>query len=330
MVKISVTVPVYNVEKYLPRCLNSILNQSFNHEYEVICVDDGSTDRSGEILEEYAQKYPNIKVIHQENQGLSVARNTALKYVRGKYTMFVDSDDFLLPNALKTLYKYAQKHNADVVIFDFIRTLEGSNKVNMQHFENIAMAYKDVPFNARTAKSFVYRFIAVATWNKIYRTSLIKNIEFVKDLNNQDVVHWAQVYTRAKRMFYLPTVFYAYTIQRKDAITQNKGKKVFDVFRAFGTAENVLRESGYFNKFRSIHYAHFTCNLIGALRKIKPEYRIDLVNKIKECPIDIDYDKFKTEDFFQFEKDAMELIRYIKENDISEIDALLRERNIWV
>ena len=95
MTDISVTVPVYNVEKYLERCLKSILNQTFKGDYEIICVDDGSTDNSGKILDKYSNKYPNLKVIHQENQGLSEARNTAMKYVTGKYTMFVDSDDFI-------------------------------------------------------------------------------------------------------------------------------------------------------------------------------------------------------------------------------------------
>ena len=121
MVEISITVPVYNVEKYLPRCLNSLVNQTFKLDYEIICVDDGSTDNSGKILDDFAQKYPKIKVIYQENAGLSEARNTALKYVTGKYTMFVDSDDFIAPNALEDLYNYAQKHNSDVVIFDFFR-----------------------------------------------------------------------------------------------------------------------------------------------------------------------------------------------------------------
>lgn len=329
MTRISVTIPVYNVESYLKRCLDSVLNQTFDLDYEIICVDDGSTDGSGKILDEYASRYSNIKVMHQENQGLSEARNTALKYVTGTYTMFVDSDDFLLPNALEKLYKYARKYRCDVVIFDYLRAESDTGRMSTQHFENVAVRYKNQVFNAKTAEPFVYRFISVATWNKFYLTSLIKDIKFVRDLNNQDVVHWAEVYTKAKRVCYYPIPLYHYTVRRIDAITQIKGRKVFDVFRAFSSAETVLRESGYFDKFKSIHYAHFTCNLIDALRKIKPELREELVQKIKECPIDIDYDKFQTEDFFNFEKENMRLIKHIKEHDLEDIKQLLELKHIW-
>ena len=328
MTRISVTVPVYNVENYLERCLNSLINQTFKEEYEIICVDDGSTDNSGKILDEYAQLYSNIKVIHQENQGLSEARNTALRHVQGEYTMFVDSDDWLELNTLEKLYKYARKYRNDVVIFDFTR-IENGKPIGKQHWDNIAMRYKNETFNAKTAEPFVYRFISVATWNKIYKTSLVKDIKFVNDLNNQDVAHWAEVYTKAKRVSYYPVSFYNYTIKRTNAITEIKGRKVFDVFRAFSTAEKTLRESGYFNKFRSIHYAHFTCNLVGALRKIKPEFREELVQKIKECPIDIDYDKFQTEDFFAFEKENMLLIKFVKESNLEDIEKLLKYKHIW-
>lgn len=107
--EISIVLPVYNVEKYLVRCLDTILDQTFKLDYEVICVDDGSTDNSGKILDKYAKKNPKIKVIHQENLGLSEARNTGLKHVKGKYTMFIDSDDFIAKNALEGLYNFAEK-----------------------------------------------------------------------------------------------------------------------------------------------------------------------------------------------------------------------------
>ena len=121
MIKISIAIPVYNVEKYLSRCLRSILGQPFSKECEIICVNDGSTDRSGEMLKYFDENYDNVKVIHQQNKGLSEARNTAMRYLKGKYTMFVDSDDFLVNDSLENLYNYAEEHNADVVIFDYAK-----------------------------------------------------------------------------------------------------------------------------------------------------------------------------------------------------------------
>ena len=329
MVEISVTVPVYNVEKYLPRCLESLLNQTFKLDYEIICVDDGSTDNSGKILDDYAQKFSKIKVIHQENLSLSEARNTALKYVTGKYTMFVDSDDFISPNALEELYNYAEKHNSDVVIFDFFRVTCDEKNVTQQHFKNIIQKYGDKSFNIDTAEPFVYRFVPVATWTKFYLTDLVKDIKFEKDLNNQDGPHWAEVYTKAKRINYLPISYYYYTIRREEAITQNKGRKVFDVFKAFSLTERILKNAGYFEKFKYIHYAHFTCNLVLIMQKIKTELRKEFVEAIKNYDMDINYDEFLKEDFYRFEKFNMALIKFVRENDFSAVENLLKQKNFW-
>ena len=326
---ISVTVPVYNVEKYLARCLNSILGQSFKGDFEIICVDDGSTDKSGEILDEFAKKYPKIKAIHQNNRGLSEARNTALKHVTGKYTMFVDADDLLEKNALEGLFNYAESHKADVVIFDYICGTEGIDDVRRQHFQNIADKYNDKPFNIDTAEPFVYRYVPVATWIKFYLTDLVKDIKFEFDLNNQDVPHWDLVYTKAKSVYYYPKPYYFYTVRREDAITQATGVKAFDVFRAFSLSESILRETGYFEKFKSIHYAHFTCNLMDRMQRIKPELRNEFIESVKRYPIDIDYDEFDKEDFYPFEKDAMKVIRYIKQHDFKDIEKLLQAKKIW-
>jgi len=114
MSKISIIVPVYNVEKYLPQCLDSIINQTFT-DFECICVNDGSPDNSLAILNEYAHKDKRIKVISQENRGLSFARNLGLKVVTGKYISFIDSDDFISKDFLEKLLTVAEKENSDIV-----------------------------------------------------------------------------------------------------------------------------------------------------------------------------------------------------------------------
>lgn len=124
-ISISIIVPVYNVEPYLEQCLESILQQNFKN-YELLCVDDGSTDKSGEILTEYALKYNKIKVItHERNLGLSAARNTGLKNANGKYVMFVDSDDFVEKNAFEELFGIAEEAQVDIVYFN----IKGFNDV---------------------------------------------------------------------------------------------------------------------------------------------------------------------------------------------------------
>lgn len=330
MTDISVTVPIYNIEKYLARCLNSIVGQTFTGDFEIICVDDGSTDKSGEILDEFAKKYPDkIKAIHQHNQGLSGARNTALKHVTGKYTMFVDSDDFIEKRALEELYNYAESHSADVVVFDCLCAKEGDENVFRKHFDGIAEKYGDNPFNADTAEPFVYRNISVSTWTKFYLTDLIKDIKFEFDLNNQDVPHWAEVYTKAKNIYYYPKPLYFYIVQRDDAITVTKGVKTFDVFRAFSLAEKVLRESGYFEKLKVVHYTYFFCNILNRFVRLKPELRTEFFESIKKYNFDIDYDEFDKEDLPEIETNAVKLIRFMKEHDFETTDRMMEKNHLW-
>ena len=118
--KVSVIIPVYNVEKYLHQCLDSIINQTFKN-IEIICVDDGSTDSSAKILEEYAQKYSFIKVIHQQNLYAGVARNNGMKIASGEYVFFLDGDDFCAPDLLSLAVNKGDSLGADIVVFDHIR-----------------------------------------------------------------------------------------------------------------------------------------------------------------------------------------------------------------
>ena len=118
MPQISVVVPVYNVEKYLRECLDSLANQTFE-DFEVICVNDGSDDSSPDILEEYASEDERFKIVSQENKGLSGARNTGMNYIKGRYLLFLDSDDWLELNALELLYNHANALNSEMVIFPY-------------------------------------------------------------------------------------------------------------------------------------------------------------------------------------------------------------------
>ena len=115
-IKVSVIVPVYNVEQYLEECVDSLINQTLK-DIEILLIDDGSTDSSGEICDRYAQEYENIRVIHKKNGGLGDARNVGLSKAMGKYVYFIDSDDYLEVNALEMLYKEAAKDNLDVILF---------------------------------------------------------------------------------------------------------------------------------------------------------------------------------------------------------------------
>ena len=118
--KISIIIPMYNVEKYLRRCLDSVQNQTFK-QWQAICVDDGSPDKSGEIAEEYAKKDKRFIVVHKENGGLSDARNYGMPHATGQYIMFLDSDDFIHPQTMEIAYNTAIKNKSDIVSFTYDR-----------------------------------------------------------------------------------------------------------------------------------------------------------------------------------------------------------------
>ncbi len=207
MPKISVIIPVYKVEKYLPRCLDSVMEQTFK-DFEVICVNDGSPDNSGAILEEYAAKYDNFKVITQENQGLSAARNTALPEAKGDYIIFIDSDDFVHPQFLEHLYNAQQQTQCDIVGCDF-------QKIKCERDclrGNIAAVKPKIYGNALDVLLHPKNFIHFNVWNKLYKREVIGDIEFVPGMYFEDWVYNCCVFERAQSFAWIKDRLYGYRL----------------------------------------------------------------------------------------------------------------------
>lgn len=179
---ISVIIPIYNVEKYLPRCLDSVLAQSFK-DLQIICVNDGSKDDSLNILNDYAQKDDRILIISQENKGLSGARNTGLDAAKGKYIFFLDADDYLHPQALETFYNIALKTDSPIVISNtFAR--HGKDKISMAKFDinNINYSICSNPL----IDLYAHRFVSAIVWNKLYKKEVIQNFRFIEGIYYED------------------------------------------------------------------------------------------------------------------------------------------------
>lgn len=176
MTTISIIIPVYNVEKHLTRCLDSVLNQSFE-DWEAICVNDGSPDNSISILEAYAQKDARFKIISQQNQGLSMARNNGLKHVSGEYICFLDSDDFIDKNFLLDLYNGAKNTDADMVMTSTRYICD--KKVSKDLFSNTSIT----SFNEK-----ISILPHGGCWNKLYKSSFLSenNLNFPKGLYWED------------------------------------------------------------------------------------------------------------------------------------------------
>jgi glycosyltransferase involved in cell wall biosynthesis len=167
MTVISIIVPVYNVEKYLSRCIDSILTQTF-YDFECILIDDGSTDNCTAICDEYKVKDNRIVVIHKNNGGVSSARNTGLDIAQGEWIVFVDSDDWLEPDALERLYKRQRETKADVVIGSFRQQYKERTRECV--FNNYIITNKKKALSDFFSKRFKY------IWGKLYKASLFKHI----------------------------------------------------------------------------------------------------------------------------------------------------------
>ena len=170
MKEISVIVPIYNVEKYIESCLTSLENQEFD-AYEVILMDDGSTDKSRDIAEQFVAKNPDkFKLFHQENAGQSAARNNGLKFACGKYIAYVDSDDTVESNYLKVMYEMAQKTDADLVFCAFRSVDEEGNCIKEVHENGFTSG---VIYNIKEEKTLL--MMENSVWNKLFKREIIQN-----------------------------------------------------------------------------------------------------------------------------------------------------------
>jgi glycosyltransferase involved in cell wall biosynthesis len=187
---VSVIIPVYKVEKYLARCLDSVLAQTFK-DFEIICVNDGSPDNCATILANYAQKDKRVKIINQANQGQSVARNSGLKLAKGQFICFVDSDDFIHPQLLEITCHFIKTHNADWVTFTHDKTINNAFKKanNDPRFVYCPPLYKnisDIPYKITNNPLFLFKKnlfykMTFYVWARLYRRDLLDGIEFLPD-----------------------------------------------------------------------------------------------------------------------------------------------------
>jgi len=291
MAEVSIIVPVYNVEKYLAWCLDSITSQTFS-DIEIICVNDGSTDRSADILAHYAKFDNRIVIITKPNGGLSSARNAGLEIVTGKYIMFVDSDDRLVPAAVENLYNKAERTNSDMVLFTYMT----GNGVMPE--KKILI---DVPQNECVNKSFNFdsmnprwlKHLPQPAWSRFYRSDLIKNkISFPEGLIYEDVPFMIEVFCSAKRITLLPEALYFYFQGRENNIMSDDGCKMLDIIKIMDLTENILKKYGYYEKFKQVFNLFVILVFIKRFYLIAPEYKEEMFNKLRQTRRDFDYDSY--------------------------------------
>ena len=247
---VSIVVPIYNAEQYLRRCVDSILNQEYT-DYELLLVNDGSTDASGDICEEYGDQDPRVIVIQKENTGVSDSRNRALDRARGKYLQFLDSDDWITPDATRLFVRAAEEYGCDMVISDFYRVVGErlSTKGDIEE-EGVLTREEFAAHMMENPADFYYGVL----WNKLYRRDIVEehNLRMDTDINWCEDFMFNLEYIRYAKVFYALHAPIYYYVKRKGSLASqgiNISKTVkmkLNVFEYYNNFyKHVLEEEDY-------------------------------------------------------------------------------------
>lgn len=291
MVKISVIVPVYNNEKYLDRCLSSLINQSLN-DIEIICVNDGSTDSSLDILHSFKEKDNRIIILSQENQGAGPSRNRGIDLAKGEYISFVDADDWLEEDAFEKLYNNSISNDSDIVLFNS-REHKDNNKIRNRIYLPVdeSIEYDNFVFDYKDYKRLVMNSMFVI-WSKIYKTSFIveNDIRFYNHKIFNDVQFHVESMILSKRISYVPDILYNYNKQndnslQSDISNSNKRLLIFDVFDG---VKEFLDKQGIFDEF-NVNFTRFKINESKVnFEKVSADFKEDYYKRMREEFIKMD------------------------------------------
>ena len=287
MVKVSIIVPVYNVEKYLAKCLESLISQTLK-DIEIICVNDGSTDNSLNILKNFAQKDSRIKIIDKQNEGVAIARNIALEQATGEYIGFVDSDDYIDLDYFEKLYNTATKNNSDIAVASILKHKKYFDKYNVRYSEEqIAENIQEKIKLCGDKKHFFFY-----AWNKIYKTDLIKNnkIKFSEGQIYEDVMFAMNALYFSNKVVSVPNTKYHY-VERNNSLVKHKdntGKKAEDLAKAYTNLQEFCRDKNIILPERLNYYTKKNICLILTEYVGKYQKKFKLFNLIPIVKI-VDY-----------------------------------------
>lgn len=304
--KISIIIPIYNTDKYLPTCLDSIIAQTYKN-IEIICINDGSPDNSLQILEKYAQKDSRMKIINQENKGVSVARNNGTNNATGEYILFVDADDWLELNCCEQLIKNIGE--SDIIIFDTIRHINNKIRIN-KHLE--------------TRED---QILLTGIWNKMYKSTFLKSNKLLFPTgitHSEDFIFNNYIYIIEPKIKYCPEYLYNYRMNREGCATQNWENRIhndiksFTYFKETENFKNLMASQ----KLTLIDYwarVLFNCWSTMPIKNLQKEYDLALDSFLKNYKIFnkkeyknmIGYKRIKYKNLIKFFKNIRDLFIYL-------------------
>lgn len=238
---VSIIVPVYNIENYAENCIKSLINQTHNF-LEIILVDDGSTDNSGKICDNFAQKDKRIKVIHKTNGGLSSARNAGIDIATGDYFMFVDGDDYIAENAVEILLECMATHDADMVQFDYEET-----SVPYQSIKSTATDSTEIVTDLKQMfeKLYLIGGPAASSCTKLYKKELFKTLRFKEGIIHEDEFLITELLQKVKSIVYIPDKLYFYVMRTGSIVKSGFSKKRLDALMVSENRIDKLEDLGF-------------------------------------------------------------------------------------
>ena len=251
MPKISIVVPIFNVEKYLSSCLDCLTKQTME-DVEIICVDDGSTDSSSLILREYANRDSRIKILQQENKGAGAARNYGLSVAQGEYLMFLDSDDLFDVHMCEAMYKEAKSQDLDVLVCRADRfDINSEAVIPCPWTVKTNLLPEKCPFTCYDIQKDFFSVFVWWPWDKIYKKSFIDDlgILFQELRNTEDLFFVCAATIAAQRVSYINNVFVHQRIGRKDSISVTREKHWDDFLKALVKLRDFMSEKGIYARF---------------------------------------------------------------------------------
>lgn len=286
--KISIIIPVYNVQEYIGRCLDSIIKQTYDN-FEVICVDDGSTDLSGQICERYKNEDARVRVVHIENAGVSNARNKGLSIMEGNWYAFVDADDWIEPNYLEVLYENALRNHCDISTCNFRRNSQYGMEEQAQYRGELTC------FN--TTEECIHSFICSTNstygmvWNKLYRAEMFRDIMFDTGIRvNEDCLYTQNVMERCRKACMTTAILYHWYHRVGSACHSNHVDFDFspaDVFYELYLRNERLQDAEVSGKLKKNYILSATKILLHAEYSRKNPKAIQVIRQCKDWKKDV-------------------------------------------
>ena len=282
MPKISVIIPCYNVQDYLNECLDSVLNQTFK-DFEVICINDGSTDNSLQILKEYSEKDNRIQLISRSNKGLGATRNEGVRRAKGDYLFFLDSDDWIDPQCLEKLYLKIEQDEADLCLYGCVLYKENEKVYETKDFYNMSLYQNRIktPCSYVDIKDFIFKRLEAPL--KLWRRKFFmdNSLYFAEGVWYEDVISHVKGIILAKRITFVYENLYFYR-QRIGSITKlTNNPRILDIFDVYQGLLDFLKEKGLYENLKQDYLLFVQQKFAHRFNRTTPKFRKKLIKNLK-------------------------------------------------